>query len=142
MWNDFKAFIARGNVMDLAVGVIMGAAFGAIVNSLVNDIVMPPIGSVLKGVDFKDLYFTLDGKSYPTFAAAKAASAPVISYGNFLNALISFFIISFVVFLLVQQVNRLYKKVVEHPKEAPVVEVPPDVKLLTEIRDLLKSRAA
>lgn len=134
MWNDFKAFIARGNVIDLAVGVIIGAAFGAIVTSLVNDVIMPPIGSALKGVNFTDLFLSLDGKTYASLKAAKDAGAPVIGYGSFINAVISFIIVAFVVFLLVQQVNKLYRK----PEAAAVV--PEDVKLLTEIRDLLKTR--
>lgn len=139
MLSEFRQFIARGNVVDLAVGVIMGAAFGAIVNSLVNDVVMPPIGSVLRGVNFSDLYLVLNGKTFPSLAAAKAAGAPVIAYGNFINAVISFLIIAFVVFLLVQQVSKLYKKP-EAPPPAPA-EPPAEVKLLTEIRDLLKTRS-
>ena len=106
MLKEFKEFIARGNVIDLAVAVIMGAAFGPIVTSLVNDIVMPPIGMVLGKVDFKELFLSLGG-DFPTLAAAKAAGAPVISYGIFINAVINFLIVSFVIFLLVKQVNRL-----------------------------------
>jgi large conductance mechanosensitive channel len=138
MWNDFKQFIQRGNVVDLAVGVAIGAAFGAIVNSLVNDIVMPPIGALLKGVDFSNLFVVLNGGTYASVADAKKAGAPVIAYGNFINSVITFLIVAFVVFLLVQQVvNRIYKK----PAAAPVEAEPPaDVKLLTEIRDLLKNR--
>jgi large conductance mechanosensitive channel len=137
MLNEFRQFIERGNVVDLAVGVIIGAAFGAIVTSLVNDVVMPPIGSVLKGVNFSDLYIVLSGKTFPSLAAAKAAGAPVIAYGNFINAIISFLIIAFVVFLLVQQVSKLYRK--PAPPAAPP-EPSAEVKLLTEIRDLLKTR--
>jgi large conductance mechanosensitive channel len=137
--SEFRQFIARGNVVDLAVGVIMGAAFGAIVNSLVNDIVMPPIGSLLKGVNFSDLYIVLSGKSFDSLADAKKAGAPVIAYGNFINAVISFLIIAFVVFILVQQVTKLYRKPEAAP--APPPEPPADVKLLTEIRDLLKNRS-
>jgi large conductance mechanosensitive channel len=107
MLKEFRDFIARGNVIDLAVAVIMGAAFGPIVTSLVNDIVMPPIGMALGQVDFKDLFVSLDGGSYPSLAQAKEAGAPVIAYGSFLNTVINFLIISFVVFLLVKQVNRL-----------------------------------
>jgi large conductance mechanosensitive channel len=137
VWSEFRQFIARGNVVDLAVGVIMGGAFGAIVTSLVNDVVMPPIGLVLKGVNFNDLFVALNGKSYETLADAKKAGAPLIAYGNFINAVISFLIIAFVVFLIVQQVNKLYKK--PAPPPAPT-EPPADVQLLTEIRDLLKAR--
>jgi len=111
--QDFKAFILRGNVVDLAVGVIIGAAFGGIVTSLVNDVVMPPIGRLLGGVDFKDFFVSLSGQSFPTLAAAKAAGAPTLNYGLFLNTVINFIIVAFAVFLLVQQVNRLF------PKPAP-----------------------
>jgi large conductance mechanosensitive channel len=138
VWNDFRQFIARGNVIDLAVGVVMGAAFGSVVTSLVNDVIMPPIGSVLKGVNFTDLFVSLDRKVYPSLKAAKDAGAPVIGYGSFINAVISFLIVSFVVFLLVQQVNRIYRKPQAAPAPAP--EPPAEVKLLTEIRDLLKTR--
>ena len=106
MLKEFKEFIARGNVIDLAVAVVMGAAFGPIVTSLVNDVIMPPIGLVLGKVDFKDLFIGLSGQSYPSLAAAKAAAAPVIGYGSFLNTVINFLIVSFAVFLLVKQVNR------------------------------------
>jgi large conductance mechanosensitive channel len=107
MFKEFKAFAMRGNVLDLAVGVIIGAAFGAIVNSLVNDIVMPPIGKMMGGMDFKDLFYPLDGRFYESLAAAKTAGAPVIAYGSFLNTVINFLIVSFAIFLLVRQVNRL-----------------------------------
>jgi len=110
MLSEFKTFIMRGNVVDLAVGVIIGASFGAIVTSLVNDVVMPPIGRLLGGVDFKDFFINLSGQSYPTLAVAKAAGAPTLNYGMFLNAVINFLIVSFAVFLLVQQVNRLFPK--------------------------------
>jgi len=106
MLKEFKEFIARGNVIDLAVAVVMGAAFGPIVTSLVNDVIMPPIGLVLGKVDFKDLFIGLSGQSYPSLAAAKAAAAPVIGYGSFLNTVINFLIVSFAVFLLLKQVNR------------------------------------
>jgi large conductance mechanosensitive channel len=109
MLKDFKAFIMKGNVLDLAVAVIIGAAFGAIVNSMVADIVMPPIGLLLKGVDFKDLFIALNGQSYATLAAAKAAAAPVLAYGQFLNAVINFLIIAFVIFLIVRAANKLQK---------------------------------
>src|SRR5205809_4996342 len=97
MLKDFREFIARGNAFDLAVGVIIGGAFGAIVNSMVNDIVMPPIGLILGHVDFKDLFLSLNGQSYPSLADAKKASAPVLAYGQFLNTIINFLIISFVI---------------------------------------------
>ena len=116
--SEFKEFAVKGNVVDLAVGVIIGAAFGTIVTSLVNDILMPPIGRFLGGVDFKDLFISLSGQSFPTLAAAKAAGAPTLNYGVFLNAIINFLIVAFAVFLLVQQVNRLFPK----PAPAPTKE--------------------
>jgi len=107
MLKEFKAFAMRGNVLDLAIGVIIGAAFGAVVTSLVSDIIMPPIGRVMGNVDFKDLFFPLDGGTYGSLTEAKTKGAPVIAYGNFLNTIINFLIVSFAIFLLVKQVNRL-----------------------------------
>ena len=107
MFKEFREFAARGNVIDLAVGVIIGAAFGKIVASLVNDLLMPPIGMALGGVDFSDLFYALNGGSYPSVEAAKAAGAPTINYGLFLNTILEFLIIAFAVFLLVRQINRL-----------------------------------
>ncbi|MGB4057944.1 MAG: large conductance mechanosensitive channel protein MscL [Alphaproteobacteria bacterium] len=133
MIKEFKDFIARGNVMDMAVGIIMGAAFTAIVNSLVGDMIMPVIGMLTSGVDFADKFFALDGQTYASLKAAKDAGATVISYGMFINAVINFVIISFVVFMLVKGVNKL-KKQAEATPSAP----PADVVLLGEIRDLLK----
>jgi len=115
MLKEFKAFAMRGNVMDLAVGVIIGAAFGAVVTSLVGDIIMPPIGMVMGKVDFKDLYFALDGKVYESLDAAKKMGAPVIAYGNFINTIVNFLIVAFAVFLLVKQVNRFSKPAVVPP---------------------------
>jgi large conductance mechanosensitive channel len=109
MWKEFKKFIARGNVVDLAVAVIIGAAFGAIVNSFVNDILMPPIGLLLGRVDFTNLFITLSGGTYATLQEAQAAGAATINYGVFINTVIDFLIIAFVVFLLVRQINRLKK---------------------------------
>jgi large conductance mechanosensitive channel len=107
MWKDFKAFIARGNAFDLAVGIIIGAAFGKIVTSLVEDIIMPPIGLLLGKVDFSSLYVNLSGESYPSLAAAKTAGAATINFGVFISVVINFLVVAFVVFLLVKQVNRL-----------------------------------
>lgn len=107
MVQDFKAFLTRGNVVDLAVAFVLGAAFGAIVSSLVNDIVMPPIGLALKGVDFTNLFVSLSGQSYPTLAAAKAAGAPTVNYGIFINTIISFVIVAFAMFIVVRQTARL-----------------------------------
>src|SRR4051812_27363099 len=100
MLKEFKEFMMRGNVLDLAVAVIIGAAFGAIVTSLVNDILMPPIGLAMGKVDFKDLFISLNGQSYPSLAAAKTAAAPVIAYGQFINTVINFLVIAFVIFLM------------------------------------------
>lgn len=109
MLNDFKAFLMKGNVLDLAVAVIVGAAFGSIVTSLVNDVMMPPIGLAMGQVDFKDLFLSLNGQSYPTLAAAKAAAAPVIAYGQFLNTVVNFLIVSFLVFLVVRSAASMQK---------------------------------
>jgi large conductance mechanosensitive channel len=107
MLKEFREFAARGNVIDLAVAVIIGAAFGKIVTSAVGDILMPPIGMALGRVDFASLFIALDGGTYPSVDAAKAAGAPTINYGLFINTVIEFIIIAFVVFLLVRQINRL-----------------------------------
>ena len=107
MLREFKAFLMRGNVVDLAVAVVLGAAFGAIVTSFVNDLLMPPLGLALGRVSFTDLFVTLSGPSYPTLAAAKAAGAPTLNYGVFINTIINFVFVAFAVFLLIRQVNRL-----------------------------------
>ncbi len=107
MLSDFKQFAMRGNVVDLAVGFILGAAFGKITSSLVNDVIMPPVGFVLGKVDFTSLYLNLSGKPYESLAAAKAAGAPIIAYGSFINTIIDFVIVAFAMFILVQQVARL-----------------------------------
>jgi large conductance mechanosensitive channel len=109
MFKEFKEFAMRGNVIDLAVGVILGAAFGAVVTSLVGDVIMPPIGKVMHGIDFKDLYLPLDGKTYGSLEEVKKAGAPAIAYGNFINTVVNFLIVAFAVFLLVKQVNRFKK---------------------------------
>jgi large conductance mechanosensitive channel len=109
MLKEFKEFAMRGNVLDLAIGVIIGGAFGAIVTSAVNDIIMPPIGMAAGKIDFKDLFISLNGQAYASVAAAKAAGAPVIAYGAFLNTVINFLIVAFIIFLIVKQVNRMSK---------------------------------
>jgi large conductance mechanosensitive channel len=109
MWQEFKAFIMRGSVVDLAVGIIIGAAFGRIVISLVNDILMPPIGLLLGRVDFSNLFLNLSGQPYATLAEAKAAGAATINYGLFLNTVIEFLIVALAVFLLIRLLNRLYQ---------------------------------
>lgn len=107
MLNEFKAFIMRGNVVDLAVGIVIGAAFTTVVNSFVNDLLMPPIGLMLGKVDFANLFVSLTGQPFPSVAAAKAAGAPTLNYGMFINNVINFLIVGFVVFILVKQVNRM-----------------------------------
>jgi large conductance mechanosensitive channel len=109
MFKEFKEFAAKGNVMDMAVGIIIGAAFGKIVSSLVDDVIMPPIGLLLHHVDFANLFITLTGGDYPTIAAAKAAGAPTINYGLFLNTILNFLIVAFAVFIMVKQINRWKK---------------------------------
>ena len=114
MFKEFKEFAMRGNVLDMAVGIVIGAAFGRIIASFVSDILMPPIGRVLGNVDFSNLFIDLSGASHPTLAAAKAAGAATINYGLFLNTVIDFLIVAFAIFLLIRQVNRFMKE-----KEAP-----------------------
>jgi large conductance mechanosensitive channel len=109
MFKEFKEFAMRGNVLDMAVGIIVGAAFGRIITSLVTDIIMPPIGLVLGKVDFSSLFVNISGTSYPTLAAAKAAGAATINYGVFLNTILDFLIVALVIFLMVRQINRWNK---------------------------------
>jgi large conductance mechanosensitive channel len=137
MWREFRDFAVRGNVVDLGVGLILGVAFTTIVNSLVNDLLMPPIGLLLGGIDFSDFFVTLKGASFPTLTAAKAGGAVTVNYGLFINAVIRFVIIAFAVFLLVKQINRL--KINYAPADAGPTK---SEALLTEIRDLLKEKAA
>jgi large conductance mechanosensitive channel len=110
MWNDFKAFVMRGNVVDLAVAVILGAAFGRIVTSLVDDLLMPPLGLVLGGADFKDLFVDLSRHGYRTLAEATAAGAPTLRYGLFLNAIVNFTIVAFAIFFVVRQLSRFFPR--------------------------------
>jgi large conductance mechanosensitive channel len=123
MLKEFKDFVMRGNVLDLAIAVIIGAAFGAIVTSMVNDIIMPPIGLILGKVDFKDLFVSLNGQSYASLAEAKQKAAPVIAYGQFLNTVINFLVIALVIFLIVKQATR-FKKPVAAPQAPPTKECP------------------
>ncbi len=118
MVKEFREFILRGNVLDLAIGIILGGAFGTIVNSLVNDILMPPIGMLLGGVDFSNLFIDLSGTGYPSLAAAQAAGAPTINYGLFINALISFLIIALAVFAIVKAYNSAMKRFEKKQEEA------------------------
>ena len=115
MLKEFKEFAMRGNVVDLAVGVIIGAAFGAVVTSLVSDIIMPPIGRLTGGLDFKDLFVPLYGGSYKSLDEVKKAGVAAIAYGSFINTVVQFLIVSFAIFLVVKQVNRFKKPVVEAP---------------------------
>ena len=109
MLKEFREFIARGNVIDLAIAVVIGAAFGRIITSFVEDILMPPIGLLLGGVDFSDLFINLSGKDYPSVEAAKAAGAATLNYGIFFNQIINFLIIAFAIFLLIRQINRFQR---------------------------------
>ena len=137
IFQEFKTFAMRGNAIDLAVGVVIGAAFTSIVNSLVKDIINPPLGLVLGGIDFSNFFVVLKGAGpYPTLKAAQDAGAIAIGYGNFINAIINFLIVAFALFVVVRQINRL-----SMPKEQPGEPPPPaDIQLLREIRDLLKER--
>jgi len=132
--QEFREFISRGNVVDLAVGVIIGAAFGKIVNSLVNDVIMPPVGALMQGINFNELFLCLNGQTYASLADAKKAGAPVIGYGAFLNTTVEFLIIAACVFALVKAVNQI--KRIEPPATPP--PPPKSEVLLEEIRDLLK----
>ena len=135
MLQEFKQFISRGNVVDLAVGIIMGAAFTGIVNSLVKDIIMPPVGKLMGGIDFSGFFINLSSGHYDTLKAAQEAGAATINYGLFLNQVINFLIVAFAVFMLVKQVNRFKKA-----QDAADLAAPPPRSevLLEEIRDLLK----
>ena len=122
MVKEFKEFIMRGNVVDLAVGIIIGGAFGKIVSSFVGDILMPPLGLLLGKINFSDLFINLSGTAYPTVAAAKSAGAPTINYGIFINTIIDFLIVAFAIYLMIVQINRFKQKPVEAPvttKECP-----------------------
>jgi large conductance mechanosensitive channel len=143
MLKEFKEFALRGNVLDLAVGIIIGAAFTAIVNSLVEDVIMPPIGVILGGVDFSDWYLQLTqrDRAFPSLQAARQAGASVIAFGAFINAVIKFLIVAFAVFVLVKQVNRM-RRLIDQGEEPEAATPPPsrEVVVLEEIRDLLKKR--
>ena len=136
MLKEFRDFAMRGNVLDMAIGVIIGGAFGKIVSSLVSDLLMPPIGLLLGKVDFSSLFLNMSGTPQPSLAAAKAAGAPTLNYGVFLQSVFDFIIIAFVIFMLVKQVNRFKKEASPAPPAGPTNEE----KLLMEIRDALKDR--
>ncbi|MDP2833638.1 MAG: large conductance mechanosensitive channel protein MscL [Pseudomonadota bacterium] len=131
--QEFKAFAMRGNVVDLAVAVVIGGAFGKIINSLVQDIVMPVVGSMTGGVDFKQLYLNLGSQTFASLEAAEKAGAPLVKYGAFINSLVDFTLIALVIFLAVKGINSLKRE-----EEAAPAATPEDVVLLREIRDSLK----
>jgi large conductance mechanosensitive channel len=137
--KEFKEFAMRGNVMDMAVGIIIGASFGKIVTSLVNDIIMPPIGLLMGKVDFSQLFIDISGGDYPTLKAAEAASAATIKYGTFIQTVLDFAIVAFAIFMVIKGMNTLRKK--EEAKPAEPAKQSAEVALLTEIRDTLKSRS-
>jgi large conductance mechanosensitive channel len=134
--KEFKEFAVKGNMMDMAVGIIIGAAFGKIVSSLVSDIIMPPLGKLLGNVNFTDLFYAMDGAVYKSLADAKAAGAPVFAYGNFIQTVIDFLIIALAIFLIIKGMNSMKKKEEEAPAAPPAPTK--EETLLTEIRDLLK----
>ena len=138
MLNEFKAFAMRGNVVDMAVGIVIGAAFGRIVSSFVNDVIMPPIGMLMGNLDFSNLFINLGDGAYQSLAAAEEAGAPIIKYGLFINNVLDFVIVAFAIFMVIRAMNRLKKKEDEAPPPAPP-EPSAEVKLLTEIRDSLKA---
>lgn len=145
MWTEFKEFAVKGNAIDLAVGLILGAAFGSIVTTLVEQVIMPPIGLLLGGVDFSNIFTVLEEGTppapYASLEAAQAAGAVVIAWGALLNTVVSFLIVAFSVFLLVKWINGLKKRVEGEVAEEPAApELTADQQLLTEIRDLLKAR--
>ena len=145
MLKEFKEFAVKGNVVDLAVGIIIGAAFSAVVNSAVKDLIMPPIGRLTGGVNFNDLFINLDpskklpnGDPFVSLAQATAAGAPVIAYGQFINVVINFILVAFAVFMLIKAINALRRKPAPAPSTPP--EPTTQEKLLMEIRDLMRSR--
>jgi len=135
MLKEFRDFAMRGNVIDLAIGIIIGAAFTTVVNSLVKDIIMPPIGYIMNGIDFSNFFVVLKGDTYASLKAAQDAGAVTVNYGVFINAVINFLIVAFAVFILVKQVNRFRKEAPPAPPAPTTSE-----KLLMEIRDALKGR--
>jgi len=138
MLDEFKSFAMRGNVVDMAVGIIIGGAFGKIISSFVSDIIMPPIGMLMGNVDFSQLFVNLSDTTYETLALAQEAGAPTINYGAFINTVLDFVIIAFAIFMVIRGMNNMKKKEEEKPAEP---EKPSEeVQLLTDIRDALKNR--
>jgi len=144
MLKEFKEFIQRGNVLDMAVGIVIGAAFGAVVKSFVQNVLMPPIGLLLGGTDFSNLYVLLKSGTepgpYPTLKAAQEAGATVLAWGLWVNEVINFLIVAFAIFLVVKAVNRMRRQEEEAAEPAPPPEPPEEVRLLREIRDALKGQ--
>jgi len=138
MLQEFKKFAMRGNVVDMAVGIIIGAAFGKIITSFVNDVLMPPIGLLMGNVDFSNLFVSLGEGSYASVAAAEEAGAPIIKYGVFINTVLDFVIVAFAIFLAIRAMNKLKKAEEEKPAAPPAPSA--EETLLTEIRDVLKAR--
>lgn len=136
MLKEFKEFAMRGNVMDMAVGIIIGGAFGKIVSSFVADVIMPPIGLILGGVDFTNLYVVLGSGTFESLEAAEKAGVPLLKYGSFIQSIVNFIIIAFAIFIVVKTMNSLKKKQEQKPAESPKPSA--EVQLLTEIRDALK----
>jgi len=138
MFQEFKKFAMRGNVVDMAVGIIIGASFGKIISSLVNDVIMPPIGMLMGSVDFSQLYINLGDTAFETLALAQEAGAPTINYGVFLNHVLDFLIVAFAIFMVIRGMNKMKKQEEEKPAEPP--KPSDEVVLLTEIRDALGKR--
>ena len=137
MLNEFKKFAMRGNVVDMAVGIIIGGAFGKIVSSLVNDVIMPPIGMIMGNVDFSQLFINLTDQEFASLAAAQEAGAATINYGVFINTVLDFIIVAFAIFMVIRGMNKMKKQEEEKPAEPP--KPSDEVLLLQEIRDALKS---
>jgi len=137
--KEFKEFAVKGNVMDMAIGIIIGAAFGRVVSSLVQDVLMPPIGRLLGGLDFSSLFVTLGSAQYRTLAEAKAAGTPTLNYGLFIQAVVDFVIVAFAIFMVIKGINQMRRK----EATAPAAPPPPSnqEQLLMQIRDLLKAKA-
>jgi large conductance mechanosensitive channel len=133
--KEFKEFAVKGNAIDMAVGIIIGGAFGKIVTSLVNDVVMPPLGRLLGAVDFRNLFVNLSSQSYATLAEAQKAGAPTLNYGNFIQSIVDFVIVAFAIFMMIRAMNKLRK-----PEASAPAATPEDVLLLREIRDALNKK--
>ncbi|MGI9341401.1 MAG: large-conductance mechanosensitive channel protein MscL [Gammaproteobacteria bacterium] len=137
MLNEFKEFAMRGNVVDMAVGIVIGGAFGKIVSSFVSDVIMPPIGMIMGNVDFSNLFIDLSSQGFASVAAAEEAGAPIIKYGAFINTVLDFVIVAFAIFMVIRAMNKMKKAEEEAPPPAPP-EPSDEAKLLAEIRDALQ----